>query len=291
MLFAPFFGDMFHDLSTRQAFNRSIGIMNDTLGLARRLGVTTVGLGATLPKLLMMFDDLNKPVDDEAIVLTTGHATTIWLMGEMTTRLSRVGKNPEHRVGVIGAGSIGTAYLTDLRKRLGYDREAFVFDTAGSRCQNASELDQRNKIATSIGELIGNSDIIICAATTPIRLDSSHDLSDTLIVDDSQPGCFDSYDVVAHGGQLVWVIAQDPTFGGNSGEITCKSFDYGGSGPTKKSEVWGCQAEAWAVHKDKSLAVRGEVTSDDVRRMGNFMSQLGLKTAPLQAQGRYLQAA
>src|SRR5487761_1436906 len=88
---APFFADMFTDLGRAEAFETAARIMTGGFGLARKLGVRTVRLGATLPKLLFTFDQ-NKDkfqIDDSDLDITTGHYGTVWLIGEVLKSLTK----------------------------------------------------------------------------------------------------------------------------------------------------------------------------------------------------------
>jgi hypothetical protein len=298
MLFAPMFADMRADLRTSIYYFRGGNILQDAFSLASRLGVDTIGLGATLPKFLFMIDRHGRPVHDERLEITSGHAGTVWLIGETLRHLEAHGhKGREGRIGILGVGSIGVSTLAYLRASLGFEGDAHVYDRSATQLAIARSLDPRAYVAVDERELIAQSDTIICAATTTLELkklgfNSASDLEGKVILDDSQPGCFDPAEVAQHGGRLVWIIGQDPTA---RGEITREWFDYSGSGPVRTNEIWGCELEAWAVKQHQrraecagSLAVRRPVTVQNVQRLGELLVEFGATTAPLQAGGVYL---
>lgn len=299
MLCAPMFNDMHGDLSREEYFDIGTQIMNDTFGLARRLEIDTVGLGATLPKFLFRADRRSCELDSRDIELTTGHGGTVWLIGETIKRLADEGyPGLDGKVGILGTGSIGIAVLAHLRENLGYEGRITVYDNRASRVAKAIELGYDNVSgAENERELIHSCDTVVCAATAAslplekLGIKGREALKGKIIIDDSQPGCFDPAEVRACGGQLVWVIGQDPT---PDGEITCNEFDYNGFGPVASNEIWGCQLEAWAVRKQhlvkriSNLAVRREINFKDVRKLGEFLDGYNVGVARLQAQGNYI---
>jgi hypothetical protein len=171
-----------------------------------------------------------------------------------------------------------------------------VYDLNVSLSRLVASSHQNMGVAPNVKSLIESSDVIICAATDSMKL-ADHSINDKtalrgkVIIDDSQPGCFTPEDIRAYGGELVWVIGQDPT----NNEITRRHFDYGWLGPVRRSEIWGCEAETYAVYQHNksgqglgSVAVRRIVRVDDVKMIGRILAQKGTTAAPLQAGGGYL---
>lgn len=306
MLCAPMFADMRGDLSGEAFFSTGIKVMNDTLAMAKRLNIKTVGLGATLPHFLFMTDRSAEKrgysVDDQGIELTTGHAGTVYLIGETVRRLTQDGfKGFNGSIGVLGAGSIGMATIQHLRENLGYSGTISVYDSSEKKAAAATALDPEHIVRVSDEkELLLLNDTVICAATTTLGLRSdlglvgNDALKDLVLIDDSQPGCFDAKEVASCGGKLVWVIGQDST---ERGELTRSGFNYSGFGPIGNNENWGCEQEAYFAWLARvtgqigSLAIRREITFADVDRYARFASQHGAKIARLQAAGTYVTAA
>lgn len=306
MLYAPMFADMQHDLRGEAFFATGIKIMNDTLAMAQRLNIKTIGLGATLPRFLFITDRSAErrgyAIDDQGIELTTGHAGTVYLIGETVRQLTQEGyKGFNGSIGVLGAGSIGTATIQHLRENLGYTDTIRVYDNSERKVTAATSLDPQHIIRVQDEkELLLSCDTVICAATTTLGLcgdlglTESNALQDRVLIDDSQPGCFDAEEVASFGGKLVWVIGQDPT---ERSELTRSRFDYSGLGPIGKNENWGCEQEAYFAWLAKvtgqvgSLATRREITFGDVDRYARFAEPQGAKIARLQAAGTYLPAA
>lgn len=240
----------------------------------------------------MLMDRTGVSIDSEGLELTTGHAGTVWLIGETLKQLAGENLNDsEHKIGIIGAGSIGTATLHYLREGLGFTGQIQINDTNKNAMNSLVSSDSENVAVEDVRVLIEACGIVICAVTKPMSLKNMgvKDLTGTYIIDDSQPGCFDAGEVTELGGQVVWVIGKDPT----EGELTCQSFDYSGYGPAQRDEVWGCQLEAWAAHQRSSnglgsIATRGQVTFRDVLAFSEVAAVYGATLAPLQVQGHYV---
>lgn len=314
MIFVPFFSDMLRDIGYKKAAPTYAKTLRDSFEFAKKIGADTVGLGATLPQVLFQLDKLRKfkreqveqgklpqeeldalDLREEGLKVTTGHAGTVWLIGETLKSLQRKGyQGLEGTVGIIGAGSIGTSTLDHLRTGLGYDNEIFITDD--KRPDRAVEAQNTRSNVTAVEdneELLTRADTIVCAAIRPIRLQKMGsiglgDLRGKTIIDDSQPGCFEPTEVKAYGGQIVWPIGKDTT---PRGEMTLGQLEYSGYGPVNPSEVWGCQLEAWLVQKYQkvsNLAVRSEVVPEDIARIEPYLRKNGIVAARLQAQGKYL---
>lgn len=312
MLFAPFFADMGSDIGA-DAFTTIPKIMRDSIEFARKIGVETVGLGATLPGVLFTFDKAREDIaekvkkglasqkeldaidfGDKEMRITTGHAGTVWLITKTLEALKNNGhQGLDGKIGIIGTGNIGTATLDYLRKGLGYEKDILVSDKAPHRALKLQETIEGVIAAENNTALLQEADTIICAATTPVRLRKLGGLGlealrGKAIIDDSQPGAFDPDEVKAYGGQIVWPIGQDTT---PLGEMTLEWLTYSGYGPVRRSEVWGCQLESWLVQRHQKvseLAVRSQVQPQDVLRIDPYLRKHGIKAAPLQAQGIYL---
>lgn len=314
MIFAPFYNDMLSDIGYEKAGPAYAKAMRDSFEFAKKLGVETVGLGATLPQVLFRLDKLRKykqaqfqkgnipqeeldalDIGEKDISITIGHAATVWLIGETLKSLQREGhKGLNGTIGIIGAGSIGISSLDHLREGLGHENTIFITDDKRPDRAVGAQNTRANVVAVEDNEaLLTRADTIVCAAIRPIRLRKMSDiglgdLRGKVIIDDSQPGCFDPDEVKAYGGQVVWPIGKDTT---PRGEMTLERLDYSGYGPVRRDEVWGCQLESWLVQKYQkvsNLAVRSQVVPEDVLRIDPYLRKNGIVPARLQAQGQYL---
>ena len=275
--------------------------MNDALSLASNLGIDTVGFGATLPRFLFVVNKLGDSLEEHGIEITTGHAGTVWLIGETLHRLTEEGvKGINGSIGVLGAaGSIGVAFISHLRENLNHKGVIVVYDSRPDELKKVLSLGYDNIIgATSEKELIKSSDTIVCAATTTLSFEEleieEDDVNGKDFIDDSQPGCVSPKEVSDKDGRVIWVIGKDPT---QTGELTRSSFSYAGFGPIERNEVWGCELETFFVRKYGrasrkigSLAVQRQVTCKNVRALADYAKSYGAGVAALQAQGKCLDA-
>ena len=324
MLFAPFYTDMLDDIWTdrknvksdrywQQAYEFGVtaqNIFNSTLEFAKRLGVNTVGFGATLPKVMMDLKKNGLDIGVEDIEITTGHATTIVLMEKTLQGLidSGVITKDNPRVGVIGAGYIGTGFSEYYRAKHGINAEINIMDINPVRVAEAiGSPVNYGHVTESVAQLIKHSDVIVCAVTTPIKLEdilketdsagvqvvTEENMEGLVIVDDSQPGCFDKDEIESVGGTLAWVIAEDPSRDTEkrSGKnlLRRNKFTYSGMGPAQQDEIWGCELEALLVHQEGKLTgITEAVGIDDIQQIASIIESRGIAVAPPQSQGEYI---
>lgn len=289
VVFVPIFNDMLRDYRNKLLLRRVVTKrINDATDFAhRQFGVQYIGLGATLPKLTKFGRTIRADV-----VTTTGHGGTVWLMEQIFNEVLRKyfnGRNKhELKVGFIGAGSIGTAALENIglaNKEIKYR----IFDIRPIMNQRAKErMDQLGvdvEISSSNSELIQECDIILSAITSRIDI-SGIDLSDKVIIDDSQPAQFLRDEVRDAGGVLVWVVGNDAS----KEKLASRKdqYSYGVHGLCDSSDLWGCEAEvATIAHFDRpDLAINSDVTSDQVNRIGELLTKAGIRAAKFQSFGR-----
>ncbi len=289
MVYAPIMTDMMKDHPRpREKFQEA---MEHTVEFAKNnLGVDTIGLGAILPKLTNYGESIKKNYPE--LTVTTGHAATVWLIGETLKKAidERYIEYPK-KAGIVGAGAIGRSTMHYLIEGLGYKPEdIYITDHLFNKSKKAASEIQNVNVANTNAELMDNVDIIISAVTRPIDLEDEHsngDIEGKLIIDDSQPGSFDKEQVLSRNGMLAWVIGKD-----NSPDhvLTGKDFDYAGLGPAEFDQVWGCQAETLISYLYPELALYGrEVELADVIVIGKKLREAGINAAPLQSHGQEYQ--
>lgn len=301
MLFAPVFKDLSTDVpDVAQALSTSFDIIEDTIRFANeKLGANVAGLGATLPLLTYMSDKyLGRKLDVPGVTTTTGHGGTVWLLNETIARArNKLNLVETDQVGVIGTGGIGKSTADYI---LSSDKYTTVnlFDINQEKLANvAVELSEkygakRVRTADSIRDVLKKQGVIVSAVTSPITLSQPEydglELSGAFILDDSQPHGVDREDVEAKGGKVGWVIGKDNT---TTQSLTfLNGFNYGGWGPAKSNEVWGCQAEAGVIHLQEAYdaAITKAVTPETAHRIGDLCIASGIAAADLQSFGRYL---
>jgi hypothetical protein len=299
ILYTPIMADMMTDMKNKsrdfenpenQSSPKKViqQIMEDTVGFAKEnLDVDAVGLGAILPKLTKYGEDIKN--NHPELTVTTGHAATVWLIGEILEKAINENyiEKPE-RVGIIGAGAIGRSTMHHLVESFGYDPEkVYVSDQKTNKSKEAANEIEGVNVANSNDELINNVDAVVSAVTQPIDMEKSSSgiqVEGKLIIDDSQPGSFDKEQVLARGGKLAWAIGQDKT---PDHALTGGDFDYANTGPARHDQVWGCEAEAYIVHLYPELALHGrEVKPEDVKQVGEKLRETGVEAAPLQSHGQ-----
>ncbi|HEU5187862.1 MAG TPA: hypothetical protein VFT87_05175, partial [Candidatus Saccharimonadales bacterium] len=147
----------------------------------------------------------------------------------------------------------------------------------------------RTEIVEDLLGVIHNSNIIASAITERIDLDSIDpeaklDLTGKVFIDDSQPGCFDRAQIEQRGGHLLWVVGHDP-----KGRVSrVHGYTFGTEEGLVGDSNWGCELEAWLIAKTgrRDLALRGPVTPEKVRAIGEAMKREGIKAGPFQSFGR-----
>lgn len=260
----------------------------------RRHNVALAGLGAVLPAITGYGRILQEP----GLVTTTGHGGTVHLLSHLLEHAITSEKS-EPRVGMLGLGSIGGSALSVLRE------SSIIDDVRSVNLYDIDEEKMRRYLTggtewaaitmRSVRELLNQSDIIVAAVTRVFDLDEMEladgrpiNLEGKIIIDDSQPGCFDRDQVERRGGKLVWVVGSDNseskflhrtggyTFGDETGL-------YG------KGASWGCEAEAGALATlgRYDLGLTTEVSPEKVHEIGKVMDEANIDAAwPPQSFGR-----
>jgi hypothetical protein len=301
MVLAPLFKDMNTDMADPlHALEVGYDVIADTAEFVRnRLGATVMGLGATLPLLTYLAARyLGKLLRVPGLTITTGHGGTVWLLSEtITAARAELPLAGTDSIGVIGTGAIGRStadYLLSDDPAIG----ALLYDSDPVKLRRvADELAARHgqtRVATarSARDIFRRRGIIISAVTSPISLTGPEsaglDLHGTFLVDDSQPHAISREAVEQKGGQVAWVIGEDRS---DRAALTFEGgFDYGGWGPIRSCEVWGCEAEAGSIYLQGApdAAVTKSVTPESARRIGQLCASSSVGAAPLQSFGRYI---
>lgn len=287
VVFVPIFNDMLKDYRNKLLLRREVTRrINDATDLAHnKMGAKYIGLGATLPKLT----DFGRKIKAR-VITTTGHGGTVWLMQRTFSEVVDKyfdGKHEGLKVGFIGAGSIGLSALENITQE--YENlECQIYDIRPKMNQDAQKhMRERGvnlKISKSNDDLIKECDIILSAITSKIDI-SGTSLSGKVIIDDSQPGQFSRREVQKAGGVLVWVVGNDSS--SESFATRKNEYSYGPTGLHSPHDLWGCEAEVAAIARlnRPDLAIRDNVTTEQVKQIGEVFEQLGIKVAEFQSYG------
>jgi hypothetical protein len=201
------------------------------------------------------------------------------------------------KMGVIGgAGSIGWSTTVAALEMID-GHEIYTYDKRIADLKTQASLSTRIKVAPTAADVLRDANIIVAAVTGKIDLAADEfaglDLNGKVIIDDSQPGCFDKEQVEARGGKLVWVVGEDASdrqFITRDGLHTDGvPYNYGdNAGLYGRASEFGCGQEAAviAAHRAYDRAVTGPVTPQNVREIGELFEDSGVRVAPFQAYGQ-----
>lgn len=291
IIYTPLYQDMATDLTGLDRLTIPRKNVDHAARLARELGASLLGLGATIPK----FTKSGTTINIEGLDTTTGHGGTVYLMEELREEAMRYvfsqnGHTPIE-VGYIGAaGSIGGSAYEIAREELEGVR-INIYDQRVDALQKIAQQHKATYVSKDILELLERSSVVMAAVTSDINLDEIDperklDLRGKVIVDDSQPGCFDRGQVEERGGILTWVVGQDTSQEGYLKRVGNYGFGRE-SGLAAPSFVWGCEGEvgALALLGHPELALREVVTPQQAREVGKVCMELGIRAAPFQSYG------
>jgi hypothetical protein len=298
ILYVPAYFDTNRPADRSQMYQELIAARRRTSEAAHfarvRHGVGLVGLGAVLPGVTQF----GNKITEEGLVTTTGHGETVYLMSRIA---DEVIKNMpyEPNVGMLGLGSIGSSCFDVINQSptRGHIRRMGLYDVDRDAVNRTLAQAEGTDVfmPSSEVDLLRQSDVIIAAVTTTIDLDAVEelenrpiDLQGKVIIDDSQPGCFDRAQVEARGGKLIWVVGSDWS---ESGFLHREgNYHYGDeTGLSGERAVWGCEAEvgALAIQSRPDLAVGSRVTPQIAREIGKVCHDAGIRAAwPPQSYGQ-----
>lgn len=309
LVLVPMYSDMLRDLwpnrsDPMQASEMAAvadSVLTKAAWFARyQLGAQVLGLGATLPHPTVTnfgqrLRDINGMSD---LVTTTGHGGTVYMIIETIKKiLCDTPVRSNGRIGVLGgAGSIGrstsVAALEMVENHRIYSYDKRPLDLAGYE-----RLSDKIEVAASAADVLRRCNIVVAAVTGRIDLNHNEfddiDLDGKVIIDDSQPGCFDRDQVEARNGRLVWVVGEDGSdskFMTRDGLYTAGiPYNYGDdSGLYGYHSEFACGQEAAVIAKydAREHAITAPVTPHDVMAIGKLFDDAGVRVAPFQACGR-----
>lgn len=309
LVLSPMYADMINDIRPdRDSFAQKIRLLEvggfvlerTAHFVHKQLGADVVGLGATLPKVTHFGHALRSLEGMDKLTTTTGHGGTVYMIVETARKvMEETSIESNGTIGVIGgAGSIGWSSTVATTEML-QDHKILSFDINSERLYGMigkSKLGHRVAVGESAAEVLKETNIILTAITGRIDLDDDEyrgiDLTGKVIIDDSQPGCFDATQVEARGGKLVWVVGEDASdskFITRDGYYTNgKPYNYGDkSGLYGIHSEFACGQEAAVIGKNREFhkAITGPVTPENVRIIGELFRAAGVRVAPFQAFG------
>ena len=310
LVLSPVYTDMIHDIRTdKESMAQKIRLMEvgayileKTAQFAHlRMGAKVIGLGATLPKITYFGQALRSMGGMENLTTTTGHGGTVHMIVETARKvMEETSVESQGKIGVIGgAGSIGWSSTVTTLEMIP-DHHLVSFDINKTRLHGkigSEGVGDRVSVAGSAADVLRNTNIILTAITGRIDLDDEEykdlDLTGKVIIDDSQPGCFDADQVEARGGKLVWVVGEDNSdskFVTRDGYYTNGvPYNYGvNSGLYGFHSEFACGQEAAVIARsgDYHKAITAEVEPQNVRVISELFRAAGIRVAPFQAFGQ-----
>lgn len=310
LVLSPIYADMTRDIRPdRDSIAQKIrllevggAVLEKTAQFAHlQLGANVIGLGATLPKVTYFGHALRSLNGMENLTTTTGHGGTVHMIVETARKvMEETSIESNGKIGIIGgAGSIGwSSTVTSLS--MIPDHKILSFDINKTQLHGRigkNKVGKKVAVAENAMEVLRDTNIILTAVTGNIDLNDKEykdlDLTGKVIIDDSQPGCFDAAQVEARGGKLVWVVGEDAT---NSKFITRDGYytdgvpyNYGSnSGLYGVNSEFACGQEAAVIAQSGEFhnAVTAEVKPENVRIIGGLFRAAGVRVAPFQAFGQ-----
>jgi hypothetical protein len=314
LVLVPMYSDMLKDIWPNRADLAAAARMAELAGTVLsasaefahlRLGARVLGLGAILPHpTITNFGQKLHAVDGmQELITTTGHGGTVYMIVNTVRKIwSETSIQSRGRIGVIGgAGSIGWSTTCAALEMID-DHEIYTYDKRIAELRAKARLSNRIRVAPTAADVLRDANIVVAAVTGKIDLDAAEfaglDLDGKVIIDDSQPGCFDRGQVEARRGKLVWVVGED---GSDSEFITRDGlhtdgvpYNYGdNAGLYGRSSEFACGQEAAVIaqHGAYEHAITGPVTPENVREIGKLFEDSGVRVAPFQAYGQPVRLA
>ncbi len=297
MIFSPLFLDLPKDGGTDIAklLELAGNVAQETTWFAEEvMDVKVMSLAALLPaatKFGKMFTRTDIP--DSKIHITTGHAGTVWGIGEVGTELlnrNLIDPRYQNKIGFVGVGGLGKVAAGMFLRKMP-DIQIMVHDTDVDRQRGAAERlrrecgdDRRVLEAASLKHVLEFAGLTVSAINGTIDLEE-HGLPEGALVgrayaDDSQPAAISAEQIEALGGTHVGVVAEDPRpdQGGRN------RFDYGRVGPKGDFDLYFCDVEGRAIAASEryDLTVQRSAKVEDVMRIGEVAAGIGFKAASLQ---------
>ncbi len=205
ILFLPLYAkDMIHP-STRAASRK---VLEEGLKMAHQVGARLVCLGGLTGALSLYGRKLAPLATELGIVLTTGHAVTAISVFETYRRtLTDLEIDPtDSTMVVLGAGSVGGAFARLMLQQSRCPKKLVLVDKPSrqehliSVCQSLQEYTSKTEISfeltESSGELLPDSicydcTFLVTAVSTANVVDINRVAPRTVLIDDSQPYCWD----------------------------------------------------------------------------------------------------
>ncbi|WP_331726077.1 hypothetical protein [Streptomyces sp. NBC_00470] len=306
IMFLPFYAHQLIDPLSRSRCLRSM--QQDAMQLAEEAGARILCLGGLTGALSLYGRRLLDPGRRADITVTTGHAlTTVGVHETYRRALASLDRDPgSQRVAILGVGSIGsgvTRLLAEDEQRPG---EVVLVDRPqmdGKLKKLAAEVAEATGVSVSVeltnagGQLnpetsCYGSDVLISAVSTPYVVDIDKVAPGTVLIDDSQPYCWDRERAWQRCIQDFDIIPCD------TGLVDCASIGYesrfdfefaDAAAAGVSTTAWSCQTEGMLLALDSQLPTTiGQPSIEVIKAYQDAFRQHELRIPALQCGPRPL---
>ncbi|MEV6169235.1 hypothetical protein AB0L99_13530 [Streptomyces sp. NPDC051954] len=300
IMFLPFFA---HELIEPKSRRRCAQILQeDAVRMAAKVGAKILCLGGLTGALSLYGRRLVEPAERAGMTLTTGHAlTAVGVHQTYGQALKELHRDPGmQRLTVLGVGSIGRAF-TELLAASGHPpRELVLVDrpqAAGKLEMLAREFQERTgtvtrtEVTDAMGALVPgtacyDTDVLVSAVSTPYVVDIDKVAPGTVLVDDSQPYCWDREKAWQRCVDAADIVPCD------AGLVDCASLGYSSrfsfdfadmDADGASTTAWTCQTEGMLLALDERLPrTVGEPSIETILAYEDAFLGKGLRIPTLQ---------
>lgn len=307
LLFLPIYADDIINSSPTTCLRL---LQEDGLRVAASVGTRIVSLGGLTGVLSLYGQLLKEPAEKLGITVSTGHSTTAvsvlktYLRAAVDLNLSI----PSSRVVILGVGSVGAAFARLLVREPEQPRDIVIVDRPNRRNRleklveelNAcTDADVNMELTTKEGTLephsaCYNSSFLISAISTPYVVKVEHLRPGTVLVDDSQPYCWDREDAWRRCSERKDIAPCE------AGLVNCASigyysrfpFDFANTDAAGGSQIaWSCLAEGLLYALEPGLEPTiGEPSIANLMQYREAFDKQGFSVPPLQCGPNILPA-
>lgn len=299
LLFMPRLAEDLLDPALRAEARRIVE--QDCVALAHANGARVLCLGG-LTASLLQYGRRYKTEGEGSLRITTGHSVTaISCVRTMLAAAERTDGNlTDKRLAVVGAGSVGAAFLRLLSTRDVVPKEIVIVDLAAQkkrvdglveelqaaltdRCVVSAALNP-SRGALSDDSPVYHCELVFTATSVPDVVDIAKVAPGTVLVDDSQPHCWSREDAWRRFRDVGDIVPCE------AGLIDCSGMNYHSYFPfdfiedltAGTTHAWCCMTEGLLLTMYPELApTLGEPVLDAVLQFDRRFVEAGLKPAPL----------
>jgi len=284
----------------------SLRVVEEGLRTAAETGARIVCLGGLTGALTLYGELIDQSAQKLGMRVATGHAATAVSIVRLLERAAHdAGVSTEaSNCALIGAGSVGAAVARLLAARTARLRRLVLVERPNRRKRverlveelRQCGLDAAWELTSDDGTLPPDSScyrsrFLLSAISTPYVIDVHRVATGTILIDDSQPYCWDRAAAWSRCEERGDILPCD------AGLVDCASigyraffpFDFADYGDDGSRVAWSCVTEGLLCHLEPSLtATVGEPQIEDLLAYDAAFDRRGLRIPPLQCAARVL---